>query len=134
MRYAICYVSTAANDLSTREIKTLFEQTTTKNNSLDISGFLICAERNFFQLLDGEKTIIADLFSIISNDPRHHNLIKIVDKPMEYHLFNNKYFSDFISENIQFPSCQIESYFRYMQGLDLTSQNAVKRILEAMII
>lgn len=134
MRHAICYVSTAANDLSAREIKNLFEQTSTKNNSLDISGFLICSERNFFQLLEGEKAIVTDLFSIISNDPRHHNLIRIVDKPMESHLFNDKYFSDFITENTQFPSYQIERYFRYMQGLDLKSQNAVKRILEAMII
>ena len=134
MRYAICYLSTASNDLSTREIETFFKQIVLKNNSLDISGFLICSERNFFQLLEGEKEIVTNLFSVIKVDPRHHDLIKIMDKPMHSKVFNDVYFSDFITENTQFPSYQIESYFQYIKGLDLKSQNAIKRILEAMLI
>ena len=134
MRHAISYVSTAAIDLSSKEIKTLFQQTVKKNTNLDISGFLICSERNFFQLLEGEKEIISDLFSIICEDSRHHNLIKIVDIPVSFPSNNKKYYSDFITENTQFPTYQRENYLRYIQVLDLSSQNAVKRILEAIII
>lgn len=134
MRHAISYVSTAASELTNAQVKTLFEQTVTKNNSLGISGFLICSEMNFFQLIEGDKDIISNLFSIINDDPRHHNLISIVDKPVVSKPFDAKYYCSFLAENTQFSTYQIENYLRYTQVLDLKSQNAVKRILEAMIL
>ena len=134
MRHSISYVSTAASDMTNTQVKTLFEQTVTKNNSLGISGFLICSERNFFQLIEGDKDIVSNLYSIIRDDPRHHNLITIVDKPVVCKPFDNKYYCSFITENTQFSTYQIENYLRYTQVLDLQSQNAVKRILEALIL
>lgn len=134
MRQAISYVSTAATELSTPEIKSLLEQTTKKNNSLGITGFLICSERSFFQLLEGEKEIISELFSSIRGDSRHHNIIKIVDSTLKINTNRDDYYASFISENTEFPEHQIERYLQYTQGLDRKSQNAVKRILEAMIL
>ena len=81
MRHAISYLSTAGNELTKEQIKSLLDHTL-KKNTLDISGFLICSERNFFQLIEGEKEQILEQFSTILEDPRHHSLIKIVDKPV----------------------------------------------------
>lgn len=134
MRHAISYVSTAARELTNAQVKTLFEHTVTKNNTLGISGFLICSERNFFQLIEGDKDIVSNLFSTIKVDPRHHNLITVVDKPVVSKPFDDKYYCSFITENTQFSTYQIENYLRYTQVLDLKSQNAIKRILEAMIL
>lgn len=134
MRHAISYVSTATRGLSTEQIKSLLDHTFKKNNDLDISGFLICSERNFFQLLEGEKEIISELFSIITEDPRHHSLITIVDRPVDSLPFNHKYYCDFITENTRIATYQIEQYLPYTKGLDLQSQHAVTCILESMII
>ncbi len=133
MRHAISYVSTASSELSTEQIKNLLDQTFKKNNCLDISGFLICSEKNFFQLLEGEKEIILELFSIITKDLRHHSLIKIVDKPVVSLPINHKYYCDFITENTRIAKYQIAQYLPYTKALDLNSQQAVTRILEAMI-
>ncbi|MEP6262540.1 MAG: BLUF domain-containing protein [Gillisia sp.] len=134
MRHAISYVSTAATELSVANIKFLLKDTEDRNNSLDISGFLVCSEGNFFQMLEGETAVILEIFSKISEDPRHHNLIKIVDKQVQSKPFGESYFCSLIGENALYPRYQVQNYLRYTQVLDQRSQNAVQRILEAMII
>lgn len=132
MRHSISYVSTAQPNLSAEHVENLLENTAIKNNALDISGILICSEGNFFQLLDGEEEMIHDLFSQIKKDSRHNNLIKFIDKPT-VHATNEGYFCDLITQNTKFNKSNLENYLRYIQVLDLKSQNAVKRILESMI-
>ncbi|MFO7719180.1 MAG: BLUF domain-containing protein [Gillisia sp.] len=132
MRHSISYVSTAKADLSVEHVENLLENTATKNNARDISGILLCSEGNFFQLLEGEKEMVLDLFSRIKEDPRHNNLIKFVDKPA-HQSTNEGYFCDLITQDTKFDRSNLENYLRYIQVLDLKTQNAVKRILESMI-
>lgn len=132
MRHSISYVSTAKADLSVEHVENLLENTATKNNARDISGILLCSEGNFFQLLEGEKEMVDDLFSRIKEDPRHNNLIKFVDKPA-HQSTNEGYFCDLITQDTKFDRSNLENYLRYIQVLDLKTQNAVKRILESMI-
>ncbi|MFO8147405.1 MAG: BLUF domain-containing protein [Gillisia sp.] len=132
MRHSISYFSTAKSDLSTEHLANLLESTATRNNTLDISGILLCSEGNFFQLLEGEKEKVNDLFSIIKKDSRHNNLIKFIDKPAAQ-ATNEGYFCDFITQNTKFDQSNLENYLRYIQVLDRKAQNAVKRVLESMI-
>ncbi|MGM1057016.1 MAG: BLUF domain-containing protein [Bacteroidota bacterium] len=132
MRQSISYVSTAKSDLSKEHVENLLESTATRNNALDISGILLCSEGNFFQLLEGEKEKVNDLFSIIKKDSRHNNLIKFIDKPAAQ-ATNEGYFCDFITQNTKFDQSNLENYLRYIQVLDRKAQNAVKRVLESMI-
>lgn len=132
MRHSISYVSTAQSNLSAEHLENLLENTVIKNNALDISGILICSEGNFFQLLEGEKEKVNDLFDRIKEDTRHTNLIKFVDKPT-LQSKNAGYFCDLITQNTKFDQSNLENYLRYIQVLDLKAQNAVKRILESMI-
>lgn len=81
MRHSISYISTAQSNLSAEHLENLLEDIALKNNALDISGILLCSEGNFFQLMEGEKEKVQDLFSRIKEDSRHNNLIKFIDKP-----------------------------------------------------
>jgi hypothetical protein len=132
MRHSISYVSTAQSNLSAEHLENLLGDTVLKNNALDISGILLCSEGNFFQLMEGEKENVQDLFSRIKKDSRHNNLIKFIDKPT-FNPSNEGYFCDLITQNTKFNESNFENYLRYIQVLDLKSQNAVKRILESMI-
>lgn len=78
MRHAICYVSTAHSDLSQHQIETLLNLSKERNEPLDIKGVLLYSEGNFFQIMEGEKDTVLEVFKKIEKDPRHYGLIQIM--------------------------------------------------------
>jgi hypothetical protein len=48
---------------------------------------LIHSDGNFFQIIEGEKQKVKKLFNKIKQDPRHYNLIKLLDKSIEAFSF-----------------------------------------------
>jgi len=82
MWHTISYVSTANRHLNDPDINQLFEFVKTNNNDLNITGILMYSDGNFFQILEGKKELISNLFKKILNDSRHYNLIKIFDHEM----------------------------------------------------
>ncbi|MDY8138829.1 BLUF domain-containing protein [Aquimarina sp. 2201CG5-10] len=93
MRCAISYVSTANRYLLDSEIADLMEFVELYNNTSGITGILIYSDGNFFQVLEGETELVHSLFNKIKCDPRHHNIIKILDDTIcessftKYHSF-----------------------------------------------
>ncbi len=83
MHYAICYVSTASNDLEEQEIHQLLEETEENNNRRNLTGILLFSEGNFFQVLEGEEDIVRGIFRQIQDDPRHHNILKIFSRKID---------------------------------------------------
>ncbi len=77
MKFAICYVSTAASGISNNEIEDLLKLSSTNNNRDQITGILLFSNGNFFQVLEGEKKVITEIFEKIKQDRRHRNLISI---------------------------------------------------------
>jgi hypothetical protein len=41
---------------------------------IDVTGLLIYSDLHFFQILEGEKKVVLELFSKISNDKRHSDI------------------------------------------------------------
>ena len=56
--FTICYFSDAATDLSNEDINALFDQVNSFNNKHDISGILLFGMGKFFQVLEGDETIV----------------------------------------------------------------------------
>ncbi len=94
MRYTISYVSTVSPYLSDSDIEELMDYVKIHNNFLNITGILIYADGNFFQVLEGEEDTIKILFERIRKDPRHYNVIKILDNHIEDNSFS-EYHSSF---------------------------------------
>lgn len=80
MRHAICYVSTSNNDLDKAQIESLLNFTKERNIALGIKGMLLYSGGHFFQVLEGEKDVILDVFMKIKKDSRHHGMNTIVSK------------------------------------------------------
>lgn len=128
MRYAICYVSTANQDLSSSEIVEILQQTESRNNKHGINGLLVFSDGTFFEVIEGEKMMIKELFETIREDGRHKNLIVIFEKDIPKNLFDDKD-STFISENMLYRKMDEDHFLEYIKDLDERTKKVVKNML-----
>lgn len=131
MRFAISYVSTANRDLNQNEVTELLDQTEIRNNNEGVNGLLIYSGGNFFEVIEGEKSKIKELFKNIEVDLRHRNIMMVFEKEIDKPLFEDND-ANFISENTQHREMKVENFLYYIKDLDESTQKAVKNILEAM--
>jgi hypothetical protein len=62
-------------DLKNEDIEEIFAHTQSRNNEKDIKGILLYEFGNFFQVLEGNKKVIEDLYeNKITEDSRHTNI------------------------------------------------------------
>lgn len=128
MRYAISFVSTAVNDLTQSEVVEILQNTESRNDHLGINGLLVYSEGNFFEVIEGEKNKILELYETILEDPRHKNLIKIFEKEVHKKLFKDEE-AHFIAENTLYRKMEVENFLDCIKDLDQSSQNMVKNML-----
>ncbi|SFN47113.1 BLUF domain-containing protein [Salegentibacter flavus] len=133
MRYAISYVSTANKDLTDPEVTNIMKRTMKFNRNHDISGILLYNENNFFQLLEGEKQTVLELYKIISEDSRHYDIIKFLEKPIFNTPFDG-YLTEFITDIKRCDESTLEKYQHYLKVLNPGSQKSMKRVLEVMMV
>lgn len=133
MRYAISYVSTAHLELEDHEINMIMTQTQQFNKNHDITGILLYNEGSFFQLLEGEKKTIDDLYYKITDDFRHHDIIKFLEKPVSRLPFDG-YMTDFITDTKRLDEAKLKNYLHYIEVLNPESQKALKRVMELMMV
>lgn len=75
----IVYVSTAKAWLSEQNLEDLLIQARDRNKRHGVTGMLIYGAGNFIQALEGDRESVTRIFESIRNDPRHTNVIKIID-------------------------------------------------------
>ncbi|QED36212.1 BLUF domain-containing protein [Antarcticibacterium arcticum] len=132
MRYAICYVSTAKADLEKPEVENLLDYTSNFNNSHDIRGVLLYSEGNFFQILEGDKKFVLELFDQIQKDNRHHNIIQVLGKDLKQGAFDG-FKAEIVTSRNKYDYELVKEYMEQVEGLDPQTQQTVKRILEVFI-
>ncbi len=100
MWQTISYVSTANPTLKDSDIQDLFEDIKSNNEKNNITGILMYSNGNFFQVLEGEKNKVRNLFNKIKVDYRHYDIIKIFDREIRHKAFSD-YNSSFtiVSDN-----------------------------------
>jgi hypothetical protein len=128
MHYAISYVSTASRDLDQSEVVEILDQTEVRNNQMGIHGLLIYSEGNFFEVLEGDRHVVLDLFNSIKQDERHKNIISIFEKPVKEKLFDpgDGYF---ISANTRYRKMKVENFYKCIKDLDESTQKVVNQII-----
>ncbi len=132
MRYAICYVSSVSNDVNLKEIKELLKSSANYNNQHDIRGVLLYAEGNFFQILEGDKQLVGEIYQHIQKDPRHKNIIQVVGKNLKQGAFDG-YKAEIVNESNKSNYELVKEYMEQVEGLDSQTQEVVKRMLEVFI-
>jgi Sensors of blue-light using FAD len=76
------YSSTATGTFKEHGIPGLLEQIRKANESIDVTGMLLYIEGSFFQVLEGEPTVIDALIRKIQNDARHERFTLIIREPI----------------------------------------------------
>jgi len=132
MRYAICYVSTVSKDVEEREIKEILNYSEEYNNDHDIRGVLLYAGGNFFEILEGEKPEVGEVYENIKKDPRHNNIIQIVGKNISRGAFDG-FKAEMVNDQNKCDYELVEEYMEQVEGLDHQTQEVVKQILEVFI-
>lgn len=75
--------------LKKEEIDDILIRAKSMNTKNKISGILIHSDGNFFQIIEGDKKTVQELYLKIEDDHRHHSLIKIFQKDLNYPSFNS---------------------------------------------
>lgn len=132
MRYAIVYVSTASPNLEESEVGEVLSGSKSWNNQHDVTGLLLFSEGNFFQIIEGEKNVIFQLFENIKKDKRHRNIMQIFGKEIHKEAYDG-YDSDFVSEEANYDSEKFQHYLNQIKVLDISAQRAVENILKAFL-
>ena len=83
------YSSAAAEGLSQEGLTQILAEARENNAQQQISGMLLYDEASFFQVLEGEEAQVEQLFELISQDPRHRQIVKLVQQPIETRSFSD---------------------------------------------
>ena len=78
--------STTSN-LTEEALNIILSESRENNKANNISGILLYQDGSFFQVLEGGRTQIDDLYRKISADKRHSNVTKIIEEEIEERSF-----------------------------------------------
>jgi hypothetical protein len=81
-----CSASTGA-ELSRVELQKLLEECRRNNSKADVTGMLLYQNRSFFQVLEGDRSVVEALYEKISGDQRHQRALKLILEPIEERAF-----------------------------------------------
>ena len=89
IQYQIVYYSEATKVFSEQEVIDLLTKANQYNSSRGITGCLVYANNKFIQLLEGEHDVVVELYEKIKKDPRHKNLLTVIEMSVSQKLFPN---------------------------------------------
>jgi hypothetical protein len=85
----LAYASATVAELSRGELDTLLSAWRRLNARRGITGFLLYDRGSVFQVLEGFPEIVEELFAHIARDPRHHQVVKLVEEPRSHRSFGD---------------------------------------------
>lgn len=83
----IIYVSRAEEGVGKDDIINILKIARDNNEKLGITGMLLFDGSGFFQVLEGEKTVLENLFKKLANDKRHSQVIKLIEEEIPERAF-----------------------------------------------
>ena len=72
--FQLAYKSAASDALTEDGLKEILRQARSNNDDLDVTGLLLYAQGEFFQVLEGPESAVRDLYDTIRQDPRHSHI------------------------------------------------------------
>ena len=85
--FFLVYVSSAVELMSSEDIRFLLSLCHVNNTKLNITGMLLHRDGNFMQMIEGDEKVVRSLLAKISKDPRHKNIITLIEGTTEERQF-----------------------------------------------
>src|SRR5580704_9382026 len=83
----LIYASTATEPFGNVQLTELLQQARATNEGLGLTGMLLHSDGNFFQVLEGEPTVVDRLYQKIILDKRHSRFTVIIREPIARRSF-----------------------------------------------
>ncbi|MGB7842784.1 MAG: BLUF domain-containing protein [Salinimicrobium sp.] len=132
MEHVICYISTATQNLNSDEVQSLLEEWKQTNLKKELRGILLFSGGHFFQVLEGKKESVLEMFFKIQNDPRHTDIIQVMGKDIQKPSLDHYVVENLYGKHYSKPEV-IEGYLESVKGMNPEVQLQIKTILESFI-
>ncbi len=87
--YELLYCSSASQDLTSDDITEILNTSQKHNSEREITGCLLYFDKQFIQIIEGEKKPVRQLYANIEKDIRHENVILLKENEKEERFFNH---------------------------------------------
>ncbi|WP_046243805.1 BLUF domain-containing protein, partial [Hymenobacter terrenus] len=84
----LSYQSVALQPFSDEALQDLLAKARVYNIAHQVSGMLLYRDGQFVQVLEGEEDVLRELYTKIQRDPRHTNVVTLVDEPLPQRKFS----------------------------------------------
>ena len=84
---SMVYISSAVRPFENAELLRMLSTFKANNERAGISGILLYKDRSFLQVLEGPSTAVHACYQKILRDPRHTNIAKVIEHPIEERAF-----------------------------------------------
>jgi hypothetical protein len=85
--FYLTYVSSATELFSQQQLRDLLAVSIRNNRRIDITGMLLYKDGNFMQTLEGEESVVRQIYDKLQSDTRHHGLITLLSGPLAQRHF-----------------------------------------------
>lgn len=85
----LVYSSETPSPMDPQDVEALLHHARAKNSREHVTGLLCYDGRKFLQIIEGESSIILDLFHAIQNDDRHTNIQILHDGEIDQRAFTD---------------------------------------------
>jgi len=83
----IAYVSASRGSAEAEEVRAILSSSRRNNLRDHITGLLLAGPRGFIQLVEGPRSSIAQLYTRIAVDPRHHEMVLLHEADVSLRAF-----------------------------------------------
>ena len=85
--HQVIYSSAAVAPFSDSALTELLAAARVNNARLGVTGMLLYHEGSFLQALEGDEDVVANLYTKIGKDKRHHRLVALLQRNVERRHF-----------------------------------------------
>jgi len=129
--YFLTYFSKISKGVKSEDVADILKKARVKNRKNNITGLLLFRSRIFFQLIEGEKKDVLDIFQKIAIDPRHQDIkvlfeAEIADASRIFPAWS----MGLVSE--QLSNAEQESLMRSLRSIAATSGGGTEKVLELL--
>ncbi len=111
--FRVVYVSSARSDFTQDELDALLAKSRKSNHASGVTGMLLYHDGNFIQALEGERAAVEAILDRIERDPRHGQLLVLIQEEVEERAFGEWSMGYVRREDL--PDDQRDGYSRFLQ-------------------
>jgi len=126
--FEIFHTAQAVRDFSELELIHIASELSIRNKDLNVTGVLYYRDREFFQILEGEKKVLDDIIKNIDDPSKHGTFHSIWQGDIEQRAFHNWGLCPYLSEAIN-----NSDFVAKRNGLVSTSVELFSEIIPASV-